>query len=253
MLAKQRSRGRMLWQKDNKCKDRRQEAETSSRNSGSFVTCSRASCFLSSRALSVVDSLAPATVNIWLALISPIIGSREAWLCSASLVTSTKWALLSVEWWLKERGMAEVSIQSRLQQSWDVLLRFIFKGESAARSTVNQQLPAMGVFRICLNFQAEATLSSCSSSQWLSKACHSSLAGTPYRWFLTQSLFLGQTRLSQSCTKVWGSSYRAVLPPCFLFHRCQTNTASKAFPACSCSLSPLPPSCVCNSTLVFAS
>ena len=252
MLAKQRSRERTLWQKDNKCKDR-QEAETSSRNSGSFVTCSHASCFLSSRALSVAGSHTPATVNIWLALISPIIGSREAWLCSARLVTSTKWALLSVEWWLKERGMAEASIQSRLQQSRGMLLRFIFKGESATRSTVNQQLPAMGVFRNCLNFQAEAMLSSGSSSQWLSKPCHSSLAGTPYRWFLTQSLFLGQTRLSQSCTKVWSSSYPAVLPPCFLFRKCQTNIASKAFPSCSCSLSPLLASCICNSMLVFAS
>ena len=39
---------------------------------------------------------------------------RQAWLCSASLVTSTKKTLLSVEWWLQKCGLVEVGIQSSL-------------------------------------------------------------------------------------------------------------------------------------------
>lgn len=108
MLAKHRSRGRILWQTDNMCKDRRQEAEMSSRNLGSSVTCSHGKVCVSSSCHWY--SCSCQCEHLCCSFPRP----RQAWLCSASLVTSTKKALLSVEWWLQKCSLVEVGIQSSL-------------------------------------------------------------------------------------------------------------------------------------------
>lgn len=97
----------------------------------------------------VVGSHAPASVNIWLAQFLPLDHRpRQAWLCSASLVTSTKKAL---PWQLQKCGMVEVGIQSSLWWS-QVCCSDLF-----SRKNLLQGAPWTNSSQLCVSLGSAST------------------------------------------------------------------------------------------------